>query len=111
LHEKTIAVKVLSMDVTPIEFRTGDGTLLRGTLHAAKGARAPGVVMAHGFSGVKEQIDHYASLFAAAGFPVLLYDHRGFGTSEGAPRLEIDSTQQLADWRDAISFAMLLSKS
>ena len=62
--------------------------------------------MAHGFSGVKEQIDHYAAAFAARGFAVLVHDHRGFGASDGEPRLEVDFDSQLADWRDAISFAL-----
>ena len=66
--------------------------------------------MAHGFSGVKEQVAHYAASFAEAGFSVLLYDHRGFGESDGSPRLEVDPYRQLADWRDALSFAETLSE-
>ena len=62
--------------------------------------------MAHGFSGVKEQIDHYAASFATAGFTVLVYDHRGFGASAGMPRLEVDAERQLSDWRDAITFLL-----
>ena len=50
-----------------VEFRTEDGTLLRGYLHAGEDP-APGIVMCHGFSGVKEQIDHYAAAFAKAGY-------------------------------------------
>jgi hypothetical protein len=88
-----------------IEFRTEDGTLLRGFLHTSAEGSAPGIVMAHGFSGVKEQIDHYAAFFAEAGFSVLVYDHRGFGESEGTPRGEVDPHRQIADWRDAITFA------
>jgi fermentation-respiration switch protein FrsA (DUF1100 family) len=61
--------------------------------------------MCHGFGGVKTHIDHYAALFAEGGFAVLLYDHRGFGTSQGTPRQEVDPYRQLADWRDAITFA------
>ncbi|MFI5798679.1 alpha/beta hydrolase [Streptomyces sp. NPDC051677] len=94
-----------------ISFVTEDGTELCGFLHVPDGAqidaladsRRPGIVMAHGFSGVKEQIDHYAAYFAEGGFDVLVYDHRGFGTSSGTPRLEVDPAVQLADWRDAIS--------
>ena len=40
---------------------------------------------------------------ASGGFDVLVYDHRGFGTSNGVPRLEVDPAIQQADWRDAIS--------
>lgn len=89
-----------------VEFRAGDGVVLRGCVHAPEGAPVPGVVMAHGFSGVKEQIDHYAAAFAARGLAVLVHDHRSFGASEGTPRQEVDYASQLADWRDAISFAL-----
>ena len=36
----------------------------------------------------------------------MVYDHRNFGSSDGAPRLEVDYARQLADWRDVISFAL-----
>lgn len=87
-----------------VEFTAEDGTVLRGLLHVPLRTSAPGIVMAHGFSGVKEQIDHYARAFAKAGFTVLNYDHRGFGASDGAPRQEVDPYRQLSDWRDAIIF-------
>lgn len=91
-----------------VEFATEDGTVLRGFFHASPSPPAPGIVMTHGFSGVKEQIDHYAASFAEAGFSVLVYDHRGFGTSEGAPRQEVDPLRQMADWRDAMTFTEAL---
>lgn len=92
-----------------VEFTTEDGTRLRGVLHTPDGQSCnPGIVMAHGFSGVKEQLDHYAALFAASGFSVLLYDHRSFGTSDGSPRYEVDPFKQISDWRDAITFALNL---
>jgi dienelactone hydrolase len=87
-----------------IEFGTEDGTILRGYMHTPKtGSNAPGIVMAHGFSGVKEQLDHYAALFAESGLSVLLYDHRSFGTSDGLPRYEVNPYQQICDWHDAIA--------
>ena len=89
-----------------IEFATEDGTVLRGWVHTdgdRSAASGPGIVMAHGFGGVKEQIAHYADLFAQSGFSVLLYDHRGFGESDGLPRQEVDPYRQIADWRDAIT--------
>jgi len=93
-----------------IEFRTGDGTVLRGWFYAAQnsGVPAPIVVMAHGYSGVKGSLTKYADLFSAAGLAVMLYDHRGFGSSDGAVRQEIDPHQQIADMRDAITFAQTL---
>ncbi|UQO36978.1 alpha/beta hydrolase [Burkholderia cepacia] len=67
----------------------------------------PAIVMAHGFSGVKEQyLDRYAEVFAAGGFGVLLYDHRNFGASDGYPRQEIDPVQQKRGYRDAISYLL-----
>lgn len=88
-----------------VEFRVEDGTILRGHLHSPGGSARPGIVMAHGFGGTIGHIDHYAARFAEAGFAVLVYDHRGFGSSDGEPRQEVDPYRQMADWRDALSFA------
>jgi fermentation-respiration switch protein FrsA (DUF1100 family) len=89
-----------------VEF-SADGTVLRGWLFRPRDrARlAPVVVMAHGFSAVKEMhLPAYAEVFASAGFVVLVYDHRNFGASDGQPRQEIDPWQQVRDWRDAITW-------
>lgn len=93
-----------------IDFRTGDGTTLRGWFYPPAQAAGPAaiVVMAHGYSGVKGSLTKYAEVFSAAGLAVLLYDHRGFGSSDGAIRQEIDPDQQVADLRDAITFAHTL---
>ncbi|MGW5268543.1 alpha/beta hydrolase [Rhodococcus sp. NPDC003994] len=92
-----------------IEFAVEDGTILRGVVHTpADGPPRPAIVMAHGFSGIKEQLGHYAAAFAEAGFAVLLYDHRSFGASDGVPRYEVDPAAQIADWRDAITVALRL---
>jgi dipeptidyl aminopeptidase/acylaminoacyl peptidase len=61
--------------------------------------------MAHGFAGVKEHgLERFATAFAAAGFIVLVHDHRGFGASGGSPRFDVDPWVQIADWRRSISF-------
>ncbi|MFA7281246.1 MAG: alpha/beta hydrolase [Sterolibacterium sp.] len=91
-----------------IEFRTEDGVMLRGWLYQPdRSADAvPAIVMAHGFSGTKEMyLDKFAEVFCAAGFAVLVYDHRNFGASEGQPRHHIDPWRQVSDYRDAITFA------
>jgi fermentation-respiration switch protein FrsA (DUF1100 family) len=55
---------------------------------------------------VKEQyLDRYASVFAAAGFVVLVYDNANFGASDGVPRQGVDPVLQKRGYRDAISYA------
>ena len=109
-----ITEKPLAVEAENITFKADDGTALRGwhfpPTNATSGS-APIIVLHHGFSGVKEfYLDNYASLFAQAGLGVLVYDPRGFGDSEGRVRHEIDPFQQIADFRDAITFAMTLPR-
>ena len=67
--------------------------------------RVPGVVLAHGWTGVREQrLDAYAERFAGAGLAALVFDYRHFGASSGEPRQLLDITRQLADWAAAIAF-------
>lgn len=90
-----------------VEFPAADGTVLRGWCYTATGSngRAPGVVMAHGFSAVKEMgLDRMAEALAQSGFVVLLYDHRNLGASDGEPRQEIDIWAQARDYRRALDW-------
>ena len=49
--------------------------------------KRPAIVMAHGFSAVKEMyLSNFAEKFEEAGFVVLVLDYRYFGDSEGEPR-------------------------
>jgi len=92
-------------------FRATDGTTLRGWYERPEGAREPWpvVVVSHGFGAVKEMyLDLVASGLAKAGLGCLVYDHRCFGQSGGEPRQEIDPFLQVADCRDAITFAQSL---
>src|SRR3954454_17272753 len=91
-----------------------EGVTLRGWFYDAVGAfgAAPTVVMAHGFSAVKEMyLDRFAEAFAAAGLNALVFDNRNFGASDGEPRQEIDPVQQVRDYRHAITYATTLSES
>ena len=84
-----------------------DGVTLRGWLFTPdRGAGPfPAVIMAHGFSAVKEMgLADYAEIFAASGLAVLAYDHRNLGASDGALRFEIDPVAQLRDYRHAITY-------
>ena len=90
-----------------IEFES-EGTTLRGWLYtsAETGEAQPTVVMAHGYSAVKEQyLDRYAEVFAARGLAVVVFDHANFGASDGETRQEVDPQRQIRGYRDAISFA------
>ena len=90
-----------------IEF-DAEGVALRGWLYLPDGAATPlpTVVMAHGFSAVKEMyLDSFAEVFAGAGLGVLVFDNRNFGASGGEPRQEIDPWAQVRDYRHAITWA------
>lgn len=98
------------MSQQDIEF-DAEGTTIRGWFFPAAGTtdRAPTVVMAHGFTAVKEmELDRYAEVFSAGGINVLVYDNRGFGDSDGTPRQEIDPWAQIRDYRHAITYAATL---
>jgi fermentation-respiration switch protein FrsA (DUF1100 family) len=70
--------------------------------------KRPAIVMAHGFSAVKEMgLDKYAEKLTAAGFVVLAFDFRYFGASEGEPRGQIFYFDQHQDYRNAISWLAL----
>ena len=93
-----------------VEF-DAEGTTLRGWLYTpdAGGEPWPAVVMAHGFSAVKEMyLDAFAEVFAGAGLAALVFDNRNFGASDGEPRLEIDPWAQVRDYRHAITYARTL---
>jgi fermentation-respiration switch protein FrsA (DUF1100 family) len=96
---------------TDIEFKTEDGITLRGWhyLPHSRPGKVPTIVMAHGFSAVKEMyLDRFAEAFANAGLASLVFDNRNFGASDGEPRQEIDPWRQVRDYRDAITFAETL---
>lgn len=96
-----------------VEFKAEDGTTLRGWLYLPDQVRSrvPAIVMAHGFSAVKENyLDKYAEVYAGAGLAALVFDNRCFGASDGKPRQHIDPWRQIADYRDAITYASTLAE-
>ena len=69
------------------------------------GQKAPAVVMAHGFSGVKEMaLPFFAERFAGAGIVTLTFDFRYFGESEGETRGQVFPLEQQTDCRNAITW-------
>lgn len=93
-----------------IEF-DAEGVTLRGWLYLPDAAQGPvpAIVMAHGFSALKEMyLDRYAEAFADAGLASLVFDNRCFGASDGTPRHEIDPWAQVRDYRHAITYVQTL---
>ncbi|WP_222348600.1 alpha/beta hydrolase [Rhizobium leguminosarum] len=89
-----------------IEIPADGGTELAAWLFLPRGRGPhPAITMAHGYAGTREHgLERLARAFASAGFVVLVHDHRNFGTSGGLLRGDIDTWQQIADWRRALSY-------
>jgi uncharacterized protein len=84
---------------------TGDGITLAGWWYSAGPQRGPAIVVSHGFSVTRAMgLDGYARVFQEAGFHCVVYDHRGYGDSDGAPRCETSGWQQVHDMRDVITW-------
>lgn len=99
---------------TDIAFRNEDGITLRGWHYVPDSGSGPfpTVILAHGFSAVKEMyLDRFAEAFALAGMASVVFDHRNFGASDGKIRQDIDPWCQIRDYRDAITFAETLPQT
>src|SRR5215469_1951403 len=65
--------------------------------------KAPAVLLAHGFGETKDAVRPQAEELARAGFAVLTWSARGFGTSTGqigldSPDYEVKDVEQLVTW-------------
>ncbi|MDL4821224.1 alpha/beta fold hydrolase [Actinomadura opuntiae] len=66
-------------------------------------AKAPAIMLGHGFGGDKNGVADEARDLARAGYSVLTWTARGFGASTGqialdSPDYEVKDTRQLIDW-------------
>ena len=69
-----------------------------------RGEPRPGVMLCHGFTGIRSLIlGDYARVFAERGYVALTFDYRGWGGSEGSRRRLIP-LEQIDDIRNAISY-------
>jgi len=85
-----------------------EGARLAGRLYLPDTVKADqkraGVVLCHGFTGIKENIlPQYAEAFAGAGMIALVFDYRGFGESDGR-RGRLLWHDQAADIRNAVTY-------
>jgi len=92
------------MQPRAVEWKSGQDSII-GRLYEPEGSGPfPGVVLCHGFAGVKELLlPAYANRFAAAGLTALTFDYRGFGES-GGERGRLVPDRQIEDIRGAIEF-------
>lgn len=95
-----------------IEFQSSDNATLRGWFYKPDDTQLtlPCLVMAHGFSGIKEMsLDSFAeTIVSCVAISCLVYDNRGFGDSDsgpGQPRHEILPSAQISDYSEAITYA------
>jgi cephalosporin-C deacetylase-like acetyl esterase len=91
-----------------------EGVRMEGDLFLPDGLKAgerrPGIVLCHGFTGIRSVIlADYAKVFVAAGFVALTFDYRGFGGSEGT-KWRLIPLEQIDDIRNAISFFETLAE-
>jgi len=83
-----------------------EGSILRGRWYAASDSlKAPCIVMCHGTSAtITMCLSDYALEFQSKGFNVFLYDHAGFGTSDGKNPLTINPWLQSRGIADAVTY-------
>lgn len=98
---------------TNIQFYSSN-CLVKGWLYSpsvsATAPKSAAVIMATGFSSVKEcNYGFTAEHLAEAGLTVLLLDYPNFGESGGDVRQEVDPQLQVQSCRDAISYTAALS--
>jgi predicted alpha/beta hydrolase len=67
--------------------------------------------MAHGLGGERTWLAKFAGPFAEAGFAVVAFDYRHWGSSDGQPRQWISIAKQHADWASAVKHVQTQLKS
>jgi dipeptidyl aminopeptidase/acylaminoacyl peptidase len=92
---------------TPITFYS-EGHKLSGDLYVPdtmpKGERRAGIVLCHGYTGVKDlYLPDNARVLNEAGYVVLTFDYKGWGESEGT-RSRLAPMSRVADVQAAMTF-------
>jgi uncharacterized protein len=98
---------------TPISFYS-EGHKLSGDLFLpagiAPGETRAGIVLCHGYTGVKDlYLPDNARVLNEAGYVVLTFDYKGWGTSEGA-RSRLAPYSRVADVQAALTYLGLQSQ-
>ena len=91
----------------PVTFYS-EGCKLSGDLYLPDGLRLQerraGIVLCHGYTGVKDlYLPDNARVLNAAGYVALTFDYKGWGASEG-PRSRLAPYSRVADVQAALTF-------
>ncbi len=111
--------QVMDADHYTVEIKTWDNKLLKATVFQPElraGETAPLVIHSHGFGGFRADgpMSFYGNFVISgeaavaaweAGYWVISYDHRGFGSSEGEihlmdPKFEVEDFSSVIDWAE-----------
>ena len=95
------------MKKTPVSFYS-EGCRLVGDVYypeqLAAGERRAGIVLCHGYTGVKDlYLPDNARVLTEAGYVVMTFDYKGWGASEG-PRSRLAPYGRVADVQAALTF-------
>ena len=95
----------------PVTFYS-EGVRLDGDVYypdgLARGTRRAGIVLCHGYTGVKDlYLPDNARVLTEAGYVVLTFDYKGWGKSEGS-RSRLAPYSRVADVRAALTFISTL---
>ncbi len=95
------------MRMSPVTFHS-EGSKLVGDVYAPdglqQGERRAGIVLCHGYTGVKDlYLPDNAGVLVEAGYVVLAFDYKGWGESEG-PRTRLAPYSRVADVQAALTF-------
>lgn len=87
-----------------VEFKAIDGSTLRGWLVPSPGNSESAVVTVHGGEGDRRTFMRQLPMLHEAGYPVLLFDYREHGISDGASRGIAFGWRENHDVSSAVSF-------
>lgn len=90
--------------VEPLFLKNASEALGADFYRPAKIRKPPVIIMANGFAAERKfALPEYATVLAAAGYAVILFDYRGFGGSTGKPRELVSPPNHVADWKAVLA--------
>lgn len=96
----------------PVQFKTPDGLTLEGRFYA--GGLKKGVVCAHMFPADQTSYEALAKDLARKGYPVLTFNFRGYGNSEGSKdisRIALDMNTAVRFMAERVTCMVLIGAS